>query len=113
MLSKKLKWHLLFESKEQLEELFEFKESAVYKNIFGEILFVKSEGDYFAFKNKCPHQNKSLENCKVSDGNVVCPWHQYQFSCESGRGHGLHIDKYPLKFENDAVYIGKETWMLF
>ena len=113
MLSKKLKWQLLFEDKSQLEELFQLKDSVVHKNVFGEILLVKSEGEYFAFKNKCPHQNKSLENCKVADGNVVCPWHQYQFSCETGRGHGLNIDKYSLKIENEGVFIGKEVWSLF
>ncbi len=113
MLSKKLKWQLLFEEKKQLEDLLQSSNSVVYKNVFGEILLVKSDGDYYAFKNKCPHQNKSLENCKVADGNVICPWHQYQFSCETGRGHGLHVEKYPLKFEKDSVYIGKEAWTIF
>ena len=113
MLSKKLKWYLLFEDRSELEDLLATKQSVVYKNIFGEVLLVKSNGAIYAFKNKCPHQNKSLENCKISEGHVICPWHQYQFDCDSGRGHGLNIDKFPLKFEDDSVYIGKEVWSLF
>ena len=113
MLSKQLKWYPLFDHISELEQLLELSDSKVYRNMFGEILFVKDQGNYYAFKNKCPHQNKSLENCKVLEGQVICPWHQYQYSCETGRGHGLYIDKYPLKFENDAVFIGKEVWTLF
>ncbi|MFT5779321.1 MAG: nitrite reductase/ring-hydroxylating ferredoxin subunit [Crocinitomicaceae bacterium] len=113
MLGRKLKWTLLFENRSDLEELLSAKNPTVHKNMFGEVLLVKNKEEYLAFKNQCPHQKKPLNDCKLSEGHIVCPWHQYHYSCETGRGHGLYLDQYPLKFENDAVYIGKEVWTLF
>ena len=74
---------------------------------------MKSNGEYSAFKNKCPHQNKPLNDCSVHDGHIVCPFHRYHFSIENGRGHGLCLDKYQLKIEDDQVWLGKEVWRLF
>jgi nitrite reductase/ring-hydroxylating ferredoxin subunit len=113
MFGRKLKWTLLFEHRSELEDILGAKNPAVYKNMFGEVLLVKEKGEFLAFTNRCPHQNKPLNDSKILEGHIVCPWHQYAYSCETGRGHGLHIDQYPLKFEDDAVFIGKEVWSLF
>ena len=113
MLSKKLKWHLLFENEEQLEILFGVKETVVYKSFFGEVLFIKQQSSFLAFKNKCPHQGKSLEGCWLNQNTVVCPFHKYQFSLETGRGQGLYLEKYELKIDENGVFLGKEAWSLF
>ena len=113
MLSKKLKWYPLFHSVQQLDELFVGKNAVVHRSMFGEVLLVKTGGTYFAFKNKCPHQNKPLNNCSLHEDHVVCPFHRYHFALKDGRGHGMCLEKYQLKFENDQVYLGKEKWSLF
>ena len=113
MLSKKLKWYPLFESVEKLEELFVGKSVVVHRSMFGEALLLKDGGDYYAFKNKCPHQKKPLNDCKVIEGHVVCPFHRYRFSLENGRGHGLYLDQYQIKIENNQVFIGMEKWSFF
>ena len=113
MFNRVIKWHRIFESKSQLIDYFGTRKTALFKNTFGEIMLAREGEVFYAFQNKCPHQNKSLEGCSIDEGIIICPWHKYAFSCETGMGHGLYIDKYPLKFENDAVFIGKEVWTLF
>ena len=113
MLKRKIKWIPIFHSIEELDEFMEARSTKVLKQMFGEVLLVRLNGEVLAFKNRCPHQNKSLEGCSIQDGSVVCPWHQYAFSCETGRGHGMYLEKYPIKFEENGVFIGKEGWSLF
>jgi nitrite reductase/ring-hydroxylating ferredoxin subunit len=81
--------------------------------MFGEVLLVQTSNSYLAFKNKCPHQGKSMEGSRVIGESIVCPFHQYHFSLENGRGHGLCLDKYELRIDSDGVYLGKEAWSWF
>lgn len=113
MLSRKVKWYPLFETKQQLEDLFIVRSTVVHRSMFGEALLVKNGNDYYAFQTTCPHQNKPLDTCKISEGYVVCPFHQYHFSLEDGRGHGLYLDKYELRIDERGVFLGKEGWSLF
>lgn len=113
MFKRTLKWHKIFESKEELIHFMGGRTTVLFKNAFGEIMLAREEDVFYAFENKCPHQNKSLEGCSLHEGFVICPWHRYAFSCETGRGHGLYLEKYPLKFENEGVFVGKEGWSLF
>ena len=113
MLSRKLKWYPLFDSESELEDLFVRKTTVVYRSVFGEVLLIKSKTGFHAFKNKCPHQNKPLNDCWTEGDHVVCPFHRYHFSIESGQGHGTYIDKYELKIEEGKVKIGREVWKLF
>ena len=113
MLSKKLKWYPLFENQQQLDDLFVGRRTVVHRSMFGEALLVKSGDRYYAFKNKCPHQNKPLDDCTLQDEHVVCNYHRYHFSLEDGRGHGLCLDKYQIKIEEGRVFLGKEVWSLF
>lgn len=113
MIGKKLKWFVVFDSIETLENALELEGVFVHRSLFGEILFVRDGNEIHAFQNKCPHQNKPLNHCKVVDSHVVCPFHQYAFSCENGRGQGLVLEKYAFKIEEGKVLVGKEVWTLF
>lgn len=113
MLSRKLKWYTIAENREDFDELFVLKNTVVHKSIFGEVLLIKHNSSYLAFKNKCPHQGNPLNDCWVEKDTVVCPFHQYHFSLENGRGHGMYLEKYELKFEDNGVFLGKEGWSLF
>lgn len=113
MFGMKLKWYPLFESESDLEALFIGKSTAVHRAVFGEVLLIKSETGFHAFKNKCPHQGKPLNDCWIEDNSIVCAYHRNHFSIENGRGSGMYIDKYELKFEDGKVMIGKEVWSFF
>ncbi len=113
MLRKKLKWYRLFGTIEDLEVCLAGKRVAKHQTAFGTYMIGKDAGQYVAFSAKCPHQNKPLDDCQVKDGHVVCPYHQYQFSLEHGRGHGLYLERYPLRIDQSGVFIGVEKWTFF
>ncbi len=46
-------------------------------------LFHQKDG-LFAIDNICPHRGAPLHDGMVSDGQVTCPWHQWQFQLEDG-----------------------------
>lgn len=113
MFGKKLRWYRIFNDEFELLEAFIGRNSVLHKSMFGEVLLVQTEGNYYAFKNKCPHQGKSLEGCSINGGNIVCPYHRYAFSLDDGRGHGLYVDKYEFRIDETGVYVGKMVWTLF
>lgn len=113
MLGRRVKWIMVFEDERELSSRFGTSDVFVHRSMFGELLFVRCNEEFHAFRNKCPHQNKPLDNCWIEEGNIVCPFHRYAFSCTDGRGQGMYIDKYQLKIEDGHVFIGKEGWSLF
>lgn len=112
MLKFKIKWTLAFNSPEDLEQHFASKNTVVLPSNFGKILWVKMEDGYHAFKNKCPHQNKPMNDCWIDGGDLVCPFHRYHFSIEDGRGMGTSMFKYDVKTEEGKIWLGKEVLTL-
>lgn len=113
MLHRKLKWYPLFEHVSDLEALFGIRDTVVYRSMFGEVLLARSEGSYFAYRNRCPHQNKPLNDCWIEDAKIVCPFHRYRYSMEDGKGHGMCLERYELRIDEQGVFLGKEGWVLF
>lgn len=109
----KLKWYPLFESLEAMEEEFKGKDTLVHRTMFGEVLLIKNNLEYLAFKNKCPHQGKPLNDCWIENNEIVCPFHQYHYSIENGRGQGLYLEKYELRIDEKGVFLGKESFSIF
>lgn len=113
MIRKRLRWDRIFESKEDLQMLLGSNSSLVHKTFFGEYLFIQLENEVRAYSSICPHQKKKMNGAWVDGDSVVCPVHQYHYKLENGRGHGMCLEPFPLKFEEDGVYIGREKWSLF
>lgn len=113
MFGMKLKWYPLFESLQQMEDQFMGKNTLVHRSIFGEVLLIKKNDTFLAFQNKCPHQGKPMNDCWIEHEEIICPWHRYHFSAETGRGHGLYLDKYELRIDEQGVFLGKEKWSWF
>lgn len=71
---------------------------------------------WYACQNVCPHKMEmvlSLGMIGDKDGipKVACPMHKKNFSLEDGTqlgGDDLKIAIYPVKIENENVYIGFE-----
>jgi 3-phenylpropionate/trans-cinnamate dioxygenase ferredoxin subunit len=113
MFKYRTKWFQLFNSREEFQTLFSTQDVVVYRSSFASIIFIKQKSKYYAFKNKCPHQGKPMDNCWVENDSIVCPFHQFQFNLESGRGHGTALIQYKLRIEENGVFIGKEGLSLF
>ena len=104
---------MLFDNQAMLNEQFAGRKTTVYKNFAGEFLLVLDGAEIHAFKNRCPHQNKPLNDCELSEGHVVCPYHRYAFSCTDGKGQGLYLEKHEIRYEGQKIFIGIEKWSLF
>jgi nitrite reductase (NADH) small subunit len=71
-------------------------------------------GKWYASQNLCPHKMEmvlSLGMIGDKEGvpKVACPLHKKNFSLEDGSnlaGEDLKIAVYPIKIENENVYIG-------
>lgn len=112
-LSRKIKWTPLVASEKALHDLFIIGDTVVHHTMFGTVLLVRNSEKVYAFKNQCPHQNKPMDGCWVENDTVVCPFHQYKYTLETGRGQGLYLEQYELKITDEGVFLGKEGWSLF
>ena len=105
MFSDKTKKHHLAESREDFLKDFPESNELTKKFPFGEVLFVKKEDKIYAFINNCPHQGQKMQGCSIHDGRVICPVHKYKFNIETGRGHGLYLDFYPLEETTEGFFL--------
>ncbi|MCE0485132.1 MAG: nitrite reductase small subunit NirD [Methylacidiphilales bacterium] len=74
-------------------------------------LFRRDEG-LFAIDNVCPHRGAPLHDGQVSDGAVVCPWHQWQFQLADGACRNLprvRVASYPVEVRDGAIWIDLAT----
>ena len=76
------------------------------------IALFKNKDSVFAIRNSCPHQGAELSEGHISDSNVVCPLHGWQFDLKTGTFSGnenIRIPTYKVKVEKDEVFIFMET----
>jgi nitrite reductase/ring-hydroxylating ferredoxin subunit len=75
-------------------------------------LITKADGELRAFRNLCKHQFLVMEDCKVENGSLECPYHTIRYSCTSGEVtedsgfngvEGLTV--YPTSVEAGTVFI--------
>jgi len=56
----------------------------------------------------CPHQGGPLGHGAINGGNVVCPWHAWEFDCETGRNDfdpDTRVPTYPVRIEGDDILV--------
>lgn len=105
MFSDKTKKYRLADSKSDFIRDHLGKKEFVKQFSFWEVLFVQESDDVFAFINKCPHQGAKLNGCKLEQGKIICPVHQYRFDAENGLGHGMYLDVYPFVENADGFFL--------
>ncbi len=73
-------------------------------------LFHNKEG-LFAINNECPHRGAPLNEGLVSDGQVTCPWHQWQFQLDDGVCRNIpkvRVPVYPVEVRAGTIWINPE-----
>jgi nitrite reductase (NADH) small subunit len=74
--------------------------------------------EWFACQNMCPHRqqmaiSRGMLGSVNGEPKVACPFHKKTFSLVDGRcmnsDEGFMINTYPVKVENDLVYINVHT----
>ena len=71
-------------------------------------------GEWYASQNMCPHRmqmalSRGMIGSLEGEPKVACPFHKKNFSLVDGHcmsGDDLKITTYPVKIEDDMVYIG-------
>lgn len=71
----------------------------------------RSEGEYYAISDFCPHQGASLSSGYVEAGLVMCPWHAWKFRLSDGAWADapkspLRCATYPVRIVADDIEIG-------
>jgi len=70
-------------------------------------LFRNGEG-LFALDNLCPHRGAPLHDGFVTDGQVTCPWHQWQFDLKDGHCRnipGARVPAYAVEIRDGTIWI--------
>ncbi len=64
------------------------------------------EGTLHAFEGLCPHRNGPLGQGNLADGRIICPWHAWEFDCQTGEydmNSDVRLRRYELRVEGDNV----------
>lgn len=73
------------------------------------VLICRYKGEFYAFKNLCPHQRKPLTNARVRMGKVICPFHGAQFELSDGASAGTltkcSLTTYAVQIQNEMVQV--------
>lgn len=80
------------------------------------LFYFTRRGEWYATQNECPHRNQmALSRGMIGSYNdepkVACPFHKKTFSLVTGQclnGDECNLKTYPVKVDNDWVFIGIE-----
>jgi nitrite reductase (NADH) small subunit len=81
------------------------------------IFYFARRNEWYATQNQCPHRrqmalSRGMIGSQNGEPKVACPFHKKTFSLVNGRCIGEDdcdaIKTYPIKVENDIVFIGVE-----
>lgn len=65
-------------------------------------------GQVHVFEDRCPHRNGPLSGGNFVEGRLICPWHAWEFLCETGAhdyNPAVTLRRYPARLEDGAVWI--------
>jgi phenylpropionate dioxygenase-like ring-hydroxylating dioxygenase large terminal subunit len=81
------------------------------------VLWRDAEGRPVAMPSACPHRGAALENGRVVNGQLACPWHGFRFDgggqcrlmpCEGADAripHTLQLPVYPLREAHGLIWL--------
>lgn len=73
-----------------------------------DIALFNVNGAYYAMDAVCPHEEGPLNEGEVDGETIVCPWHGYDFSVETGEcsvDPELRVMVYIVKAEGSDIFI--------
>ncbi len=74
------------------------------------IVLVRSADRVYAVIDRCPHMGAYLSDgkCSTTRNEIICPWHRYRFSLETGASvtnPELKVGMFPVSLENGDVLV--------
>jgi len=77
------------------------------------IAIAKSEGQFYAFQEYCPHRFGPLSEGSIRNGQVICPWHQSCFDLTTGHVCNgpakIPIQTYPVEVRYGRIFVKVPT----
>jgi nitrite reductase/ring-hydroxylating ferredoxin subunit len=73
------------------------------------ICLIHTDGKWYAIQPFCPHAGGPFEEGRCENKNIICPYHRYVFSLDSGRcmnGEPFYIKTYPVLIREKNIYVG-------
>lgn len=73
------------------------------------IAIFRTEGQYYAIDDACPHKGAPLADGLVDEKAVTCTWHGWRFSLETGcwlDSPRTRVSTYPVRVSGEIVEIG-------
>jgi 3-phenylpropionate/trans-cinnamate dioxygenase ferredoxin subunit len=107
---KSYRWYKIAESLAEIKNVM--GNPCVIKAGGKDICIVIHNGEAHGCAAKCPHAGGSMQQGWLDPlGHIVCPLHRYKFDPKTGRntsGEGYFIKTYPVKEEEEGVFVGME-----
>ena len=87
---------------------------ALYKGLQIAVFNFSRRNEWFACQNLCPHKkqmilSRGMIGSEQGEPKVACPFHKKTFSLKNGKnlnGDECDIATFPVKIENEQVYVG-------
>lgn len=73
------------------------------------VLVANVAGEHYAYRDICPGSPLGLEDARVEDTTLICPWHACRFDLRGGRrlvGEGPGLAVVPISVADGEVRIG-------
>jgi nitrite reductase (NADH) small subunit len=73
-----------------------------------EIVLANDGGTIRAFDGLCPHRNGPLGHGNLFDGRIVCPWHAWEFRCDTGTydyDPSIRLRSYAVELREDGIWV--------
>jgi len=77
------------------------------------VVWKNNEGEYVSLDDACTHKGASLSDGKLCNGNIVCPYHGYEFN-ETGslkKVPGISFQSSPVYDLNKYAVFEKNGWV--
>ena len=68
----------------------------------------RSDDQYYALDDLCPHMGASLSTGHLEDGVVTCPWHAWRFRVCDGTwvdNPRLKVGAYEVRLDGDRIQV--------
>jgi 3-phenylpropionate/trans-cinnamate dioxygenase ferredoxin subunit len=77
-----------------------------------EICLARNDKEFFAFENKCPHQQLPVVGGFIENNHWICPFHRYSFSLNNGQNKNKScgaLQMFRVEIENNKLFVCVKT----
>jgi nitrite reductase (NADH) small subunit len=95
-------------SRDDLPLIGKLKEFALGEDTDETVCVANMDGTFYAVDGACLHAGAPLAAGMLRDGNIVCPWHSWEFNCKTGctaHNPNIGVRKYKVSIEGEDVFL--------